>query len=139
MFQRFALAAVTAAVLAACGGGSNVTQGTETAACDWTALVDTNASTYRKCQQATGPSAEIEPGRASCASGTATVPAGVVRATCPDTGGAGLQGCCSYPMYGLAMTFCYYDAAHYPTVRSTCESSTVNGDPAVWTTTVPVP
>jgi hypothetical protein len=37
------------------------------------------------------------------------------------------------------MTWCYYDAARYSTVEWSCHALTVNGEPAVWTTTVPIP
>lgn len=132
------LGVVSAAVLAACGGGSTAA-GTMTAACDWTALADTTAQQYRKCQQVTGPSSEIQPALGACASGTEGVAPGVVRSTCPADGGTGLVGCCSYPAFGLGVTWCYYDAARYPTVAGACRALTVDGDPAVWTTTVPVP
>jgi hypothetical protein len=123
------------ALLAACGGGGSGggTTGTQTAACDWTAI-DTN----QRCQQATGPAAEIQSGSADCAA-----LGGVLRAICPATGGAGLVGCCSYPEFGLAMTWCYYDATLYATRAASCRALTIDVgghlEPAVWTTTVPVP
>jgi hypothetical protein len=141
MKVRLGSAAVAAVLLAACGGGgsSGTASGTMTAACDWTAIASTTASQYRKCQQATGPSSDIQPELGSCVSGTGSVPAGVLRTTCPPAGGTGLVGCCSYPAFGLAMTWCYYDAVRYSTVEGSCHALTVDGEPAVWTTTVPIP
>lgn len=129
---------VAVALLAACGtGGSAQTlTGSGSGACDWTAVATSTASvTYpRACEWASGPAIEIEPMKAQCAGSD---PAAVVRTTCPSTGGNGLVGCCTYPWSDLLLTWCYYDAALYAGRETRCRSTTINGDPAVWTTTVP--
>jgi hypothetical protein len=122
-------------LLAACGAADKVNSvvGDKTIACDWTALVTSTAPRYRECLQATGPAAAVDEQAASCAPSS-----GVLRGACPATGGTGLVGCCSVQQFGLATSTCYYDA-RYAAAETACRNTTVNGDPAVWTTTVPAP
>lgn len=139
MIRRAVPAALAVAFLAACGDSTAgpPLMDTSFAACDWTTVATTSATVShpRACQQVLGPVAEIEAGKPQC---TSSSPAAVVRDTCPATGGAGLVGCCTYRAYGLLMTWCYYDPTLYPGVEARCRNLTVDGDPAVWTTTVPI-
>jgi hypothetical protein len=118
-----ALGLAAALTLAACGGddGPSIT----TRACDWT-----GDATERTCTRATGPARELEASRSDC-----TESSGVFTNQCPA---ADLIGCCSYSMFGLAISDCYYtiDPPRATDPEAFCNGLTVNDDPAVWTTTL---
>lgn len=143
MFRRATplVAAVFVASLAACGGtGTGAFAPIAMTACDWIAVeTPTAVAAARSCKLSAGATADIAAARATC---SASTPAGVVRDTCPATGGTGLVGCCSASVGHLRVSWCYYDAELYPaSVLSYACRNTIgdDGDPAVWTTTVPNP
>lgn len=133
MNLRLVLAAVGAALLAGCGAADKVV-GDKTVACDWTAVATPGAEHYRSCVQVSGPAAAVDSQtpRLDC------VPTGgVLRSACPSTGAPALLGCCSNQQLGVAMATCYYDALVYVAMPAACPLLIVEGDPSVWTSTVP--
>jgi hypothetical protein len=118
----FVVAVALALALAACGDdGPEVI----TRACD-----RTGDPGVRECIRATGPARDIEGARSTC-----TEDGGVYTDRCPA---AELVGCCAYSMFGLAISDCYYtiDPPRATDPEVLCDGLTVDGDPAVWTTTL---